>query len=284
MLLFLSWVLLLNAPWPQSTEQNVGTKLVWHNTSGTFAGGEVTTYTMGDRRRTEYRNTAQRRNASGSFEPADPSLNVVIERCDLGRRFELNTKRAEYISREYPPKPLTPEERKEFGFDDPDWDTSTLPAFRVETTTVDTGERQEMFGRWARYVTTTIKRTPLGDPKAEPSVTVTDGWYLDYDRRISCEPKPSGELKVHDFDWIVWKRWRKLTGKIVNVEVGHRETGLLVKKGQNTLTMTMTGSNGIQLSSDTDVTEFFEGPLDPALFEVPPGFKLVDGHNWTLTQ
>ena len=281
MLLFLSWVLLLNAAWPQGTEQNVGTKLVWHYTSGTLAGGEVTTYTMGDRRRTEYRNTAMQRDAlAAPLKQADPIGNVEIQRCDLGQSFQLNTHTQEYTSWEYPPKPLTAEERKEFGFDDPDWDTSTLPAFRVETTTVDTGEREEMFGRWARHVTTTIKRTPLGDTRAEPSVTATDGWYLDYDRRISCEQKPSVEPKVHDFDWIVFRRWRVLMGKIVNIEVGHRETGLLAKRGQNTLTMTMTGSNGIQASSDTEVTEFFEGPLDPALFEVPPGFKRVDSLPW----
>jgi len=281
MLLLLSWVLLLNAAWPQGTEQNVGTKLVRHYTSGTFAGGEVTTYTMGDRRRTEYRNTSMSRDSlAAPLKQADPLANVVIQRCDLGRSFELNTHTQEYISREYPPTPLTPEERKERGLDDPDWDTSTLPAFRVETTTVDTGEREEILGQWARHVTTTIKWTPLGDTKAEPSVTVRDGWYLDYDRRISCEPKPNGEPKVHDFSWIMVSGRRMLTLKTENIEFGHRETGLLVKKGQNSLTMTLTGSNGIEASSDTDVTEFFQGPLDPALFEVPPGFKRVDNLPW----
>lgn len=273
---------LLAAGRPQSTQQNVGTKLVWHYTSGTFAGGEVTTYIMGDRRRTEYRNTAmQRETLTGPLKQMDPLANVEIQRCDLGQSFALNTHTQEYTSAEYPPKPLTPEERKERGFDDPDWDTSTLPVFRVETTTVDTGEREEILGQWARHVITTTKWTPLGDPKAEPSVGTTDGWYLDYDRRISCEPKPSMELKVHDFAWFVINgRWRTLTGKILNIEVGHRETGLLVKKGQNSLTMTLTGSNGIQANSGNEITEFFKGPLDPALFEVPPGFKRVDSLPW----
>jgi hypothetical protein len=275
MLLFLSWVVLLNA-WPQGTQQTVGTKLVWHYTSGSFAGGEVTTYTMGDRRRTEYRNTMLHRDTV--HEPmklTDPSPNVVIQRCDLGQVFELNTKKADFTSKEYPPKPLTPEERTARGLDDPDWDTSTLPARRVETTTVDTGEREEIFGQWARYVITTYKSTPLGNTKAEPSVTVTDGWYLDYDRRISCEPKPSGEPKVHDFTWFFsGRRWP--VEKIENIEVGHRETGLLVRKGHNTLVSTLKGSNGIDLSSDREITEFSKGPLDPALFEVPPGFTRLD--------
>jgi hypothetical protein len=280
-ILFLSWVLLLNAAWPQDTQeqQNVGTKLVWHYTSGTFAGGEVTTYLMGDRRRTEYHNTAQHRNADGSFEPADPSPNVVIQRCDLGRSFELNTKTEEYVSKEYPPKSLTAEERKERGYDDPDWDTSTLPVVRVETTTVDTGEREEMFGQSARHVITTVKSTPLGDTKGEPSVFVTDAWYIDYDRTISCEPKQSAESKVHDFGWFYLGGHRMPIQKIENIEVGHRETGLLVKKeSQDSRITTIKASNGIDLSmsNDIQVTEFFKGPLNRILFEVPTGFKVVE--------
>jgi hypothetical protein len=57
----LLWFFLFVVGRPQSTEQDVGTKLVWHYTSGTFAGGEVTTYTMGDRRRTEYHSASEPR-------------------------------------------------------------------------------------------------------------------------------------------------------------------------------------------------------------------------------
>jgi hypothetical protein len=278
MLLFLSWALLLNAAWPQGTQQNVGTKLVWHYTSGTFAGGEVTTYTMGDRRRTEYRNTSNNRNPDGSFSIGDPSANVVIQRCDLGQSVGVNTKSQKYSVREYPPKPMTPEDRKERGFDDPDWETSKLPAYRVETTTVVTGEREEIFGQWARHVTTTIKTTPLGDTKGEPSVFVKEGWYIDYDRRISCEPIPPAGPKVHDFGWFYIGGHRMPTEKIENIQIGERETGLLVKGNQDSGTTTINGSNGVNLSLSTDVqvTDFYRGPLDPTLFEVPTGFKLGD--------
>lgn len=204
------WLLLIQPGWQQNLEQNVGTKLVWHYTTGTFAGGEVTTYIMGDRRRTEFRNTSMHRKADGTFELTDPSPNVVIERCDLGQRFKLNTKAQEYASEEYPPKPLTPEERKARGLDNSDWETSALPAFRVETTTVDTGERELIFGQEARHVITTVKSTPLDDAKAVnanpfsevndgSSAFVTDGWYIDYDRQISCEPQMNRETKIHTF-------------------------------------------------------------------------------------
>ncbi len=281
---FSYWVFLLIASWPQAPQQNVGTRVVWRYASGDTAGGEITTYTMGDRRRTEYRNTFLHRDALASpLKPADPPANVVIQRCDLARSFELNTHTQEYASKEYPPKPMTPEERKERGVEEPDWDTSTLPAFRVETTTVDTGEREEMFGQWARHVTTTIKSTPLGDTKAERSVTAMDGWYIDFDRRISCEPKPSEETRSHGFSGIVMASRLVPFQKIENIEVGHREEGLLVKKGQNSVSATIQRTDAkesLTLSNETDVTEFFRGPLDPALFEVPSDFKLVDNIGW----
>jgi hypothetical protein len=268
---FLYWFFLLNAVWPQGTQQNVGTKLVWHYTSGTFAGGEVTTYTMGDRRRTEYRNTSQHRNPDGSFAQADPPANVVIQRCDLARSFGLNTKTQEYSEKEYPPKPTTTEA-------DPDWDTSKLPAYRVETTTVDTGEREEILGQTARHVITTTKTTPQGDTKGEPSIFVKDGWYIDYDPRISCDPRPPAGPKVHDFGWIYMSRHRWPTQKIENVQIGERETGLFVRGNQDSRRTTIAGSNGVNvtLSNGIQVTEFYKGPLSPALFDIPTGFKLGD--------
>lgn len=278
MIRFLICSFLLVAGWSQGTQQNVGTKVVRRYTTGTFAGGEITTYTMGDRRRTEYHNTAQHRNVAGSFEQADPSPDVVIQRCDLRKVIGLNTKLKQSSSSDYPPTPLTPEERKERGLDDPDWDTSTLPAVRVETKTVDTGEREEIFGQRARHVIITVTSTPIGGTKSEPSVFVTNGWYIDYDRTISCEPKAPAGPKAHDFGWFSTGAHRTPIQKIENIQVGERETGLLVKKeGQNSVTTTIKGSNGVNLSMSYDMqtTEFFKGPLDPALFEVPPEFKEV---------
>ena len=265
------------ASWPQAPQPNVGTKLVWHYTSGTFAGGEVTTYTIGDKRRTEYRNTSKNRNPDGSFSIGDPSANVVIQRCDVGRSFGLNTKAQKYSEKGYPPKPLTPEETKtrgvltiRIGI------RANLPAYRVETTTVDTGEREEMFGQSARHVITTTKTTRLDDTKDEPSVSAKDGWYIDYDRRISCEP--AEEAKTHTFGGLIMGGQLSRTERLENVFVGKREEGLLVRGNQNSGTTTINGSNGVNLSlsNGVQVTDFYRGPLDPALFDVPTGFKLGD--------
>lgn len=66
--------------------------------------------------------------------------------------------------------------------------------------------------------------------------------------------------------------------KIENVQIGERETGLFVKGNQDSRNTTITGSNGVNvtLSNDIQVTEFYKGPLSPALFDVPTGFKLGD--------
>jgi hypothetical protein len=273
----LLWFFLLVAGGAQDNPQSVGTKVVWHYTTGTFAGGEVTTYTMADRRRVEYRNTSKNRNPDGSFSIGDPPANVVIQRCDLGQSFGLNTKAREYSEKEYPPKPLTAEERKARGLDDPDWDTSTLLAYRVQTTTVDTGEREEIFGQTARHIITTTETMLLGGAKGEPSALVKDGWYIDYVRRISCEP--SEETKLHTFDWLMAGGVRVPTARVERVLIGPPETGLLVRAIQNPgMVTTIKGSNGVDLtlSNDIQVTYFYRGPLDPNLFEVPTGYRLGD--------
>lgn len=169
MVRFLLLVLLLSAGWPQGTRENVGTKVVWRLNAGSFAGGEITEYMMGDRRRTEYHNTAQRRNPDGSFAPADPSANVVIQRCDLMRSFGLNTKTQEYSEKEYPPKPMTPEA-------DPDWDTSKLPAYRVETTTVDRGSAKKYSDKGRGTLSRQLKRLHLATRKGSHQSSLrTDG-------------------------------------------------------------------------------------------------------------
>jgi hypothetical protein len=260
-----SWTLLFLVGWPQDTQQNVGTKLTWHYTSGTFAGGEVTTYTMGDRRRTEYRNTSNNRQPDGSFAIGDPPGNVVVQRCDLGRSFGLNTKAQEYSQKDYPPKPL--------ALIDSDRDTSTLPAIRAETTTVDTGERKEIFGQTARHVITTTKSTLTSDTKSEQSVSVKDGWYIDYDPRISCEPVV--ETKLNSFGWIMFGGGLMKTSRAENIFVGQPERGLFVEGSKNSGTAAIKGSNGVNviLSNGVQVTEFYRGPVDPSLFDVPTGFR-----------
>jgi len=158
-----------------------------------FAGNttEQTIYVQGDRKRTEFRNNVGQRKADGSQQWLSGPRLAAITRCDLGQLFELNLDAAEYVSAQYPPKPLTQEEIEARGLNKVDMSQSRKPTLRIETTTVDTGERKEFFGHIARHVIITRKQIPLEGSHSEPQETVTDGWYIDLDPQVSCDRRLS---------------------------------------------------------------------------------------------
>jgi len=273
----LCWVLLLCVLGPQTAE-NAGTKVVIRNTFGEHSS-DNTTYSMADRRRTEFRHAVQRTKEEGSVEREDEVAIVLIVRCDLGQSFSLNMKAEEYGMAEYPPKRLTPEEMASRGMNP---SVAPQPTLRIETTTVDTGEREELFGHVARHVITTTKQIPLEGSHTQAQETVRDGWYIDVDRRISCDPKPLVGSGSHGF---VTVGTAFVGGKAMMMErpefvdIGARETGFPLKEVRTTTSETVPAT-GVRRYSDSinesEVTQFTEGSLDPALFEVPPGFRQVE--------
>jgi hypothetical protein len=250
----------------------VGSKVVVQNN---LAGrlSEVTTYMASDRRRIEIRSSVQRKNPDGSTETMDRT-NVVIMRCDLGQSFTLNLETKEYTASVFPPVPLTAEQRESLGLNKPP--SEGTPTLRLETTTVDTGERKEFFGRLARHVIITTKQTPLEGSHAEAGETVSDGWYIDFERRLACEPRRDGAN-----GWLGASGGRREVQpeKPEFVNTGPRESGFPVRV-KRTSPATKTWPDGrtesFQSRVESEVTQFEEGPLDPALFEVPADFKKVE--------
>jgi hypothetical protein len=271
MLFSLWWVLLLSVLDPQAAE-NAGTKIVIRNTSGGHPSYN-TTYWMGDRRRTEFRQAVQRTKEDGSVEWVDEVTTVLIVRCDLGQSFTLKMKAEEYSVAEYPPKPLTPEELAARGMNAP---VAPQPTLRIETTTVNTGEREKIFWHVARHVITTTKQIPLEGSQTQAQQTVRDGWYIDVERGLSCDPKPAGSV-THGFLTVLGGKGMMERPEFVNI--GTPETGFPVKEVRTTTSETVPAT-GVRRYSDStnesEVTQFTEGPLDPALFEVPPEFKHVE--------
>ena len=160
---------------------------------------------------------------------------------------------------------------------------ASQPTLRIETTTSDTGEREQLFGHVARHVVTTTKQIPLEGSHMQAQETVRDGWYIDVDRTISCEPKlPAGSVS-HGFLTMMGGAAVHGKGMMMErpefVDIGPRETGFPVKEARTTTSETVPAT-GVRRYSDSinesEVTQFEEGPLDPALFEVPPGFKRVE--------
>ena len=264
------YLLLLGVPL-LPTQRNWGIKIVVANDS---SGGRSlrTTYLQEDRRREEYRNSLglARRQIDG------PRL-ASITRCDLGQRFELNLDSSVYHAAVYPPKPFTKEEMERRGIPNRLTYLSDKPTLRIELKTVDTGERKEMFGHKARHVIQTQTQTPLEGSLSQPQESVTDGWYIDFDERLSCDHRlPEGKTR-HGYSSA--GNLNRPMERPEFVTVGEPETGLafialMTTKGayklpDGTLKQTET-------KMERRVTEFEEGPLDPALFEIPAGFKQVD--------
>jgi hypothetical protein len=231
-----------------------------------------TSYFESDRLRVEYRNSfGGRRGAKLVY---GPRLARIV-RCDLGQAFELNLDTSEYTSAPYPPKPFTAEEMKARGLGNPALQQSAPPTVRVEIKTDGTGERKEMFGHAARHIITTNAQTRIEGSDSNPQATVTDGWYIDFDQRLSCDPNPVKGTHGYLGGYVSSGSGKRLIDKPEFVYIGEPETGFPVD-------VTMTSKSSSTLPDafvskfETRVTEFVEGPVDPALFEIPAGFKLVD--------
>ena len=238
-----------------------------------YAGtsSDRTIYFQGDRQRTEYRNSFGRKQGEQIY---GPHLARIV-RCDLGQSFELNLDTSEYTATPYPPKPLTKEEIKARGLETRLPTEPATPTIRIETRTTDTGERKEIFGRTARHVITTTTQTPLAGLDSEPQESVNDGWYIDLDLRLSCDPKPTEGGYGYIAASIGSARGNRPMEKPEFVTIGEREKGFAVD-----LTMTSkTPSSAPDTYTPkhrTRVTQLEEGALDPSLFEIPAGFRHVD--------
>jgi hypothetical protein len=147
--------------------------------------------------------------------------------------------------------------------------------FAIDVQTVDTGERKEIFGMPARHMVTTMKRT--GGPEncyGGNSEEVIDGWYVDYAVLPSwLRPRSNGGGTV---SFAVLQRHNCYD----KVEV-HRSgppTGypLLVKNTSKSESIQPDKTSRVFITvSEMEVVEFSRAPLDPALFQVPAGFRKV---------
>lgn len=260
------WLLLLAIPPQQASEHPIIKMTIQSTVGGSL--NERTIFMQEDRERVEYRNAFGRRQAVEVM--YGPRL-VRIVRCDLGQSFELNLDTSEYTSAPYPPRALTEAEIKARGLEHPAMPKN--PTIRVEVKTSDTGERKEMLGRVARHVITTSTQTPLEGSHSEPQESVTDGWYIDLDQQLSCDPKrPAGR---QGYIYASVSNGKQPMEKPEFVRIGEPETGFpLYSRTSSKLPSTV--PDATIANFETRVTQFEEGPLDPALFEIPPGFKHVE--------
>lgn len=149
---------------------------------------ETTEYIQADRKREEHRGFfgyCLGPNGRDIYRPTPRT--ALIKRCDLQKTFHIN-----FDDREYAAGPLqaftTREELRAGTQPVRQSPVRTAPTVLVVTETVDTGKRRELFGRPARHVVTTRRVTGLTESGSPESETVTDGWYIDLDTSLSCDP------------------------------------------------------------------------------------------------
>jgi hypothetical protein len=262
---------------PEATRGTPGIKMTIQFVAEKMTS-EQALYIQADRKRMEYQNsTGGGVHADGTVDMRPGPHFASITRCDLGQTYELNLKDREYTAYAYPPQRFLKMEREALSAADvPPPTRSSSPVARVENTTADTGERKDFFGHVARHVITTVRITRLTASPAGPEETITDGWYIDLDTNISCDMK-----------WL-WGRGRTHAhlgaGKIgpggyEYVDKGNPEKGFAIdekRTSRSAFTLPDGTKKETEWANETRITEFQEGALDPALFEIPASFRKVE--------
>jgi hypothetical protein len=225
---------------------------------------ETTEYIQADRKREDHSGCygyRLRPNGRDIYRPTPRT--ALIKRCDLRTVFHLN-----FDDREYTAWPIqafpTGEEiraRTEAVRQPPD---QTAPTVLVETETVDTAERKELFGRPARHVITTRRVIPLTGSSCGQSLTVTDGWYIDLDTSLSCDPRWWSSGSGHAFVTIL--KSGDQSDRPTFKDIGEPERGYAI------LSRSTQGGSVQEL----EVTHVSTVAIDPALFDVPAHFSLVE--------
>ena len=203
---------------------------------------------------------------------------ALITRCDLKRTFHLNLDDRQYTAGPLQAFPTRDELLARAAA------SGQLvvvpqrePTLLVETETVDTGERKEVFGHTARRVVTTRRIIPLAGAKRGADTMVTDGWYIDLDTHISCEPSWRSPRSGHAF---LTSHRQGEKGDVPTFKgVGEAERGFVIaSKGTSSGAITLPdGSTRQHVSTwEREVTELSTAPIDPTLFEIPSGFRLVE--------
>jgi len=244
--------------------------------SESFPAGtkETTEYVAVDRARVEWRISSRTHE-----QPAQPQDFVQIRRCDLDTLTVLNVGAATYHSEPLGAH-LTRLERALLLFGRRERE-SRAPDIVVETNTVDTGERRVAFGHSARRVVTTRRQFLASTPDAADE-TVTDGWYIDLDTRVSCERAERSRAVL--IAVAAPSNTREDSPRIAFRDIGSPEEGFPIET-----TTTFNAAEGRKLRqipptvTRSVVTRLSREPLEASLFEVPPGFRCEDGRFSSLT-
>lgn len=143
---------------------------------------------------------------------------------------------------------------------------------------IDTGERKQMFGHMARHIITKEKRTAGPGACSRDSESETDGWYIEPSIVPEWRRSKSPGIVVASVMSAGNENCRNKTDAI-QVHRKGVEIGFPVQV-RTTLHSEIVREDGFQRAITStwgsEILELKEGPLDPALFQVPADFRRVN--------
>jgi len=188
---------------------------------------------------------------------------VSIMQCDLKRSIQLGERAKKYVITSMAVVDSTSPARQPVTDPRPtSADNRRGGVVTYTTSSIDTGERKEMFGFTARHVKTATKIESSPDACSPVNQRMeTDGWYIDLSFGLDCElgriqASSAAPSSAGCRDQVRFRR------------EGTARTGYPLSE-----TMRMFGPDGKEIFSTTkEVLELSREPLDAALFEIPPGY------------
>ncbi|HEV7675436.1 MAG TPA: hypothetical protein VGQ12_12970 [Candidatus Angelobacter sp.] len=247
-----------------------GVKIVTRQITGSFTDMR-TEYLAPDRLRNEWQ--SQMRDGSG------PPMATIIQRGEHDRVFMLDLAAHEYITYETDSRGSTVAMRRPM--------VESGGTLKIIIENVDTGERKELFGHTARHIITREKRVAGPGACSKPSLSETDGWYIEGSVMPEWHQQKKNSFGVVLAAEISAGSNDKCFNKMDKIEVYRSgvETGFPVKI-TTTLTSEVTQPDGnprtLSSTWGSEVVELKEGPLELTLFDVPKDFTRVESlRSWT---
>ncbi|MBI2678650.1 MAG: hypothetical protein HYX28_07690 [Candidatus Koribacter versatilis] len=221
-------------------------------TQNTMAGNTTqgTTYIKGSRQRTETQ--------------MGPVHQVVITQCDRRQTITVSDACRTYLVAPMDEAETTPPPSRN-AQPDPRPQPRLGGTLTINNSTSNTGETRPFFGYTARHIKSTMTMTSSPDACNQTNMKIeSDGWYADFSATgatcsASARPSNMGRMRPDCQDRI------RQTGSM-------RSLGYPMK-----LTTTMQSENGT-FTMTQETTEISKATLDPALFDVPAGYRQVNDY------
>lgn len=140
----------------------------------------------------------------------------------------------------------------------------------INTSVTDTGERKQLFGFTARHVKSSMAYEASPDAcNPGGGKMESDGWYIDFAEGTHSCVRPERQM---------FESGGRSRRPDCEDKIQYRGPGVMAMTRLGypaDVTMTMTGKDGQQSSMRTQALEISRATLDPALFDLPPGCRVV---------